>query len=197
MIWWTKARAVPALTATLVGTQLLGLLIGDAELPVPALTGQSGQFLTGHLITLLPALLLLYGTGRGDLTGESVACRPLRGLDTALGVTTAGAGAALALLCHLFLTTDLPLVLGRNTAGYIGLALLLCPLVGHRIAGVLLTAIPLTCAATGWAQGGHPEPWAWILHPADSGIAFTLATTTLLVGVIVMLARPATHRKTG
>ncbi|MFD5387754.1 hypothetical protein ACFWMG_22955, partial [Streptomyces sp. NPDC127074] len=69
MIWWFKARAVPALSASVVGTNVVGLLMGNAELPVPVLTGQSGHFLVGHLITLLPAVMLLHGMGRGGRRG--------------------------------------------------------------------------------------------------------------------------------
>ncbi|MFI1394275.1 hypothetical protein [Streptomyces sp. NPDC020681] len=189
MIWWLKIRATPALTAGLVGTLAVGLLVGSSELPVPALAGQAGQFLVGHLITLVPAVLLMYGTGRGDLRAESVACRPTRRWDVALGLAVAAVGLAAATLCHLLWSSDIAVVLGRNIGGYIGMALFLHPLVGHRAAGAILAAIPLLCAAAGWGPGGQPEPWAWLLHPSDSLLGVTLAAVTLAAGVTMALTR--------
>lgn len=189
MIWWLKIRATPALAAGLAGTLAVGLLVGSSELPVPALAGQAGQFLVGHLITLIPAVLLMFGMGRGDLRTESVASRPTRRWDVALALATATVGLATAALCHLLWSTDIAVVLGRNIAGYIGMALFLHPLVGHRAAGALLAVVPLICAAAGWGPGGRPEPWAWLLHPSDSPLALALAAATLAAGVTMALTR--------
>ncbi|MFD0449130.1 hypothetical protein ACFQ10_53255 [Streptomyces indonesiensis] len=147
MNWWLKARAVPALSVSVVVTNAVGLLMGDAELPVPVLTGQSGHFLVGHLITLLPAVMLLHGMGRGDLRTEGVACRPVRRWDAALGSAVAVTGAGVAALCYALGADSVALVLGRNIAGYVGLALLLFPFLGHRIAAVTVVIVPLLCAA--------------------------------------------------
>ncbi|TLQ42047.1 hypothetical protein [Streptomyces marianii] len=189
MIWWLKLRALPALLAGTTATFTLGLLIGSAELPVPALAGQAGHFLVGHLITLVPAVLLLYGSGRADQRTESVAIRPLHTWDVALALTTATTTLAAATLCHLLWPTDIALVLGRNTAGYIGLALLLTPLLGHRLAGAALATVPLICAAAGWRTGGHPQPWAWLLYEGDSVLALALALATLCAGTAIALIR--------
>ncbi|AEM85746.1 hypothetical protein [Streptomyces violaceusniger] len=188
MIWWWKARAVPVLSASVVGTNVVGLLMGNAELPVPVLTGQSGHFLVGHLITLLPAVMLLYGMGRGDLRTESVACRPVRRWDAALGSAVAATGAGMAALCYALGADGIALVLGRNIAGYVGLALLLFPFLGHRIAAVTVAIVPLVCAAAGWS-GGRPEPWAWILYPANSLVALAITAAIVLVGILVCLTR--------
>ncbi|MFD5392055.1 hypothetical protein ACFWMG_45490 [Streptomyces sp. NPDC127074] len=189
MNWWLKARAVPALGVSVVATNAVGLLMGNAELPVPVLTGQTGHFLVGHLITLLPAVMLLHGMGRGDLRTESVACRPVRKWDAALGASVAATGAGTAALCYALGADNIALVLGRNIAGYVGLALLLFPFLGHRIAAVTVAIVPLVCAAAGWRSGGRPEPWAWILYPADSPIAPLITAAIVLAGIVVCLTR--------
>ncbi|MER5888304.1 hypothetical protein ABT160_31170 [Streptomyces sp. NPDC001941] len=187
MTWWLKVRTAPGLLAALGGTMLLGLLIGDAELPVPALTGQSGRFLLGHLLTLTPAVVFLFGTGRGDTASESVAIRPVRRWDVALALTTAALALAAAGVVHTLAPDSIALTLGRNTTGYLGLALLLYPFLGHRLAGAAICAVPLICAGAGWAQGGQPEPWAWILYPPNSAPALTAALTILATGTIAAL----------
>ncbi|MFD8629742.1 hypothetical protein ACFV4E_38840 [Streptomyces hygroscopicus] len=189
MNWWLKARAVPALSVSAVLTNAVGLLTGNAELPVPVLTGQSGHFLVGHLITLLPAMLLLHGMGRGDLRTESVACRPVRKWDAILGLAAAATGAGMAALCYALGADSIALVLGRNIAGYVGLALLLFPFLGHRIAAVTVATVPLVCAAAGWRSGGRPAPWAWILYPANSLIAPLITAAIVLAGTLVCLTR--------
>ncbi|MET7766546.1 hypothetical protein ABZS71_32880 [Streptomyces sp. NPDC005393] len=189
MNWWLKARAVPALSVSVVLTNAVGLLMGNAELPVPVLTGQSGHFLVGHLITLLPAVMLLYGMGRGDLRTESVACRPVRRWDAALGSAVAATGAGMAALCYALGADSIALVLGRNIAGYVGLGLLLFPFLGHRIAAVTVAVVPLVCAAAGWRSGGGPAPWAWILYPANSLVAPAITAAIVLVGILVCLTR--------
>ncbi|MER8159976.1 hypothetical protein [Streptomyces sp. NPDC094472] len=189
MNWWLKARAVPVLSVSVVLTNAVGLLMGNAELPVPVLTGQSGHFLVGHLITLLPAMMLLHGMGRGDLRTESVACRPIRKWDAILGLAAAATGAGMAALCYALGADSIALVLGRNIAGYVGLALLLFPFLGHRIAAVTVAIVPLVCAAAGWRSGGRPAPWAWILYPANSLIAPLITAAIVLMGILVCLTR--------
>ncbi|MFK0017161.1 hypothetical protein [Streptomyces sp. NPDC091027] len=187
MIWWCKARAVPALLATLIATITLGLLIGDAKFPVPALTGASGDFLIGHLITLAPAIVLLYGTSRGDLAIETVASRPLRVWDTALAGVIGLLGLSTAVISLLADSDGLTTVLGRNLAGYTALALLLQPILGRHLSTSALAGIPLICAATGWVRNGQPEQWAWILHPADSLPALLLVAALLPAGMAFAL----------
>ncbi|MGW2563841.1 hypothetical protein ACWCXB_32365 [Streptomyces sp. NPDC001514] len=182
MIWWLRARGAVGLLATVCLTMLGGLLAGEAELPIPVLTGQSGTFLVGHLLTVLPAVMLMYGMGRTDTGIESVACRTMPGWDATLGLATAAAGATAAGLLHLISANDITFVLGRNLTGYIGCALLLTAFLGPRIAAVLTTALPLLCAATGWQRGGQPERWAWILQPAQSSAAAATAVGLLIVG---------------
>ncbi|MFE2110544.1 hypothetical protein ACFXAF_32415 [Kitasatospora sp. NPDC059463] len=201
MSWWCKARAVPLLAAVLAGTFAVGLLCGDGELPVPALHGQAGHFLLAHVLTLLPAVFLLHGLGRGDLRTESVAGRFLRGLDAGLALALAAGGTACGGLARAAGCGALALVLARNIAGYLGLALLVHPLVGHRPAAAALAAVPLLCSAAGWYPDGRPQPWAWPLHPAGSPTALAAVTLLLLAGTTCTLLRrppPATpHPPTG
>ncbi|MFE7189894.1 hypothetical protein [Kitasatospora sp. NPDC057541] len=187
MIWWCKARAVPVLAAVLAATFAVGLPFGDGELPVPALRGQTGHFLLAHVIALLPAVFLLYGLGRGDLRTETVAARFLRGLDVGLALALAATGTICGGLAYAAGQGALAVVLARNIAGYLGLALLFHPLVGHRPAAAALAAVPLLCSAAGWYPDSRPRPWAWPLHPAGSAPALAAVALLLLAGAAVAL----------
>ncbi|MFC7310568.1 hypothetical protein ACFQVC_40945 [Streptomyces monticola] len=178
-------------------TALLGMLAGNAELPIPLLTGQSGTFLVGHLITVLPAATLMYGLSRGDARLEAVACRPMGPWNAMLGLAAAAAGGTVAALLYLATNSPISLVLGRNTIGYIGCALLASVLVGPRFAAPLTAVLPLLCAATGWRQGGQPEPWAWILQPPHSTIGAAAALLLLALGVAATAAGTSLSRASG
>lgn len=188
MIWWCKSRAVHIVAMSTVGTIAVGLVIGNIELPIPVLTGQSGEFLLAHLMTLIPAVTLLYGFGRGDTRTEDTAARNLRSWDATLGVLVAAVGMFVALISQLALGADLPVVLGRNLAGYVGIALLLFPFIGAQVTGAALAGIPLVLAAGGWGPTGAPESWAWLLHPADSAIAMVVALGAVCAGTATTVA---------
>ncbi|GGT26734.1 hypothetical protein [Streptomyces purpureus] len=182
MIWWRKARAVPLIAAAILATIACGLFLGNIELPLPVLAGQSGTFLLAHLMTLMPAVTLLYGFDRANNQTESTAVRSMASWNAALGVCTAAMAILITTASHIALQSDLSIVLGRNSAGYIGIALLLYPILGPQLAGAVLAITPLALAATGWAPSGAPETWAWILHPADSVISITSAIGVIGVG---------------
>ncbi|MFE5487954.1 hypothetical protein [Streptomyces sp. NPDC056527] len=98
---------MPVVAAATLGTVAIGLAVGNIELPIPVLTGQSGQFLLAHLMTLIPAVTLLYGFGRGSGQTEHVALRRVRSWDSALGVCVAATGVLAALGSHLVLDSEL------------------------------------------------------------------------------------------
>lgn len=195
MVWWLKARAVAVVLGTVLATIVCGVLAGDAELPIPVLTGQSGRFLVGHLITVLPAAALMYGIARTDLHVENVAVRPMNGWNAMLGVGAAAAGIAAAGVLYAFSPNDIAVVLGRNSVGYIGIALIVASFLGARAAASITAAVPLLCAATGWEQGGQPEPWAWVLEPGNSVSALVAANVLWLLGTVSTLARSTSFRR--
>ncbi|MEU9418371.1 hypothetical protein [Streptomyces sp. NPDC048272] len=189
MIWWSKARAAQRLAAVTALTIGLGLLLGDTALPIPILTGQSGTFLAGHLLTVLPAVVLMYGKERTDHRLEATAARPVNRWDAGLAALTATAAAAAAGLLYLLLGADIAVVTGRNITAYIGIAVGTCAFFGPRIAAFLTTALPLGLAHTGWTPAGKAETWAWLLHDADSATAMASTAITLMAGLFSIWLR--------
>ena len=194
MTWWLKVRAAWAVATTAVATVCLGMLIGNAQLPIPALTGRSGNFLIGHLIPVLPAAVLLYGIGRTDTRLESVAVRSMRTLDSAWALLTTALSAMAAVLAYLLTNQDITLVVGRNIFGYIGIAMLFAALFGPRVAAALTAVVPIALAAAGWTPSGRPQPWAWPLLPATSGVGLVSAVFLLALGIALKLTLPTSVR---
>ncbi|RSS72786.1 hypothetical protein [Streptomyces sp. WAC06614] len=193
MIWWLRSRAVAVLAASTLLTALASLAVGNVEIPVPVLAGQAGKFLLADLITVLPAVLWINGTGRASTASEITAVRPVHRWDTTLAAALATAGLAVTGLAHVVGITGVAVAVGRNIAVYMGIALLLNPIVGPRIAAPLTAVFPLVCAAAGWRSGGGAEPWALILHRPGSAPAFAAGIILLVAGCVVsFLKSPAT-----
>ncbi|MFE5912777.1 hypothetical protein ACFQ6B_27355 [Streptomyces wedmorensis] len=182
MNWWAVSRDVPTLAAVTAVTAGAGLAFGQSLIPVPAMVGGAGHFLLAALITVVPAVTWLAFTGRARGATESVAVRAVHRFDTSLAVGCATLALGMAVLGHFAGAEPVALSIGRNTAFYLGLALILNPLTGARIAAPVLTAVPLVLAVGGWKSGGGiAQPWAVVLHPAAS-------TAALLAGVAVLVA---------
>ncbi|MGC5361502.1 hypothetical protein ACPXCE_07380 [Streptomyces sp. DT24] len=143
----------------------------------------------GHLVPVLPAVVLMHGIGRADRRLETVATRPINRWDTALGLSVAALSAVTAIGVDLSLDKDIALVIGRNTAGYIGIAMLVAAFLGTRTAALLTTVVPLVLGATGWTPAGAPRHWAWLLHPAHSSLAFLMTALALAAGASATCVR--------
>ncbi|PJM98555.1 hypothetical protein CG740_34445 [Streptomyces sp. CB01201] len=194
MRWWLKTRAPAAFLAAVIITTAFASLAGNRELPIPSLTGTTGTFLAGHLITVLPAAVLMYAASRTDIRMERAAARPIPAWNTLLGVMAALTAALAAIIAYAVSHQDIAIVTGRNTVGYIGFAMLLCALAGPRAASFTTAAIPIVLATTGWAPDGRARPWAWVLQPAQSGLAAGATLALLAAGVTVTLTRPTPAR---
>ncbi|MER6316480.1 hypothetical protein ABT237_22300 [Streptomyces sp. NPDC001581] len=189
MTWWMKARAVQRLAAAVVLTIALGILLGDTALPIPILTGQSGAFLAGHLLTVIPAVVLMSGQERTDRRIEATATRPVNRWDACLGGAAALIVTAASGLLYLGLGSDMAVVSGRNIAAYIGIALFLAAFLGPRISAFLTTLLPLGLAHTGWTPSGKAEFWAWLLHEANSITAIAATVAILGAGCVSLWLR--------
>ncbi|MFG2531094.1 hypothetical protein [Streptomyces sp. NPDC048516] len=164
MIWWLKARNVPAVLSALLAVYLVAVLVRQEAIPVPAVVGPSGRLLVTQILGVVPVVLLLHGLDRGDTVTEEAAVRH-NGRRT---VVLCGAFALLALVTAvgIQLLWDRPeaLSLARNCAGFLGSALIVRAVLGPGIAAICVAALPLACAAAGRRPGGSARPWAWPIH---------------------------------
>ncbi|MEU3776143.1 hypothetical protein AB0F11_23600 [Streptomyces sp. NPDC032472] len=191
MNWWAASRNVPTLAAITAGTAGAGLAFGQSRLPVPAMVGGAGHFLLAALITVIPAVTWLAFTGRARDATETVAVRAVHRFDTSLAAACAILALSMAVLGHFAGADAVALAIGRNTAFYLGLALILNPLTGARIAAPILTAVPLVLAVGGWKSGGRgAQPWAVALHAATSTPAFLAGVAVLVAGATFSSLKP-------
>ncbi|MFE9804468.1 hypothetical protein ACWC98_19235 [Streptomyces goshikiensis] len=189
MNWWLKARTAHGLGGAAGLTVVLGILLGDTELPIPVLNGRAGVFLAGHLLTVVPAVVLMYGQERTDHRLESTAARPVNRWNACLGAAAALTAAAATSLIYLVSGSSMAVVSGRNIVAYIGIATLLAAFIGPRASAILTTLLPVGLANTGWTPSGKPEFWAWLLHDANSGIALTSAALVWAAGFAALWTR--------
>lgn len=127
MNWWAASRNVPTIVTVTVVTAGAGLAFGQSRIPIPAMVGGAGNFLFAALITVVPAVIWLAFTGRARTATETVAVRAVHRWDVFLAGACAVLTLAMAVLGHFAGAAPVALAIGRNTAFYLGLALLLAP----------------------------------------------------------------------
>ncbi|MFD7642624.1 hypothetical protein ACFV4P_18410 [Kitasatospora sp. NPDC059795] len=184
MLWWLRVRALPAVLAGTVLTVLLGSLTRSIVVPVPIVVGGiSFPLPMAFLLPLVPVCLFLYGYGRSDAMAERTAVRRVALLDVAavLGAT-AVAGAV-------GFHSGTGVMVARDFAGYLGVALIVRWCAGMLTAGLVVSVFPFVCASLG-IRGGVPRVWAWPFLPAGSVPAALEVLFLLAVGVLLLWRGP-------
>ncbi|MFF8790736.1 hypothetical protein [Streptomyces sp. NPDC015125] len=161
MIWWLKAKNVPAVLPALFAVHLMAVLVRQEAIPVPAVVGPSGGLLVTEILGVLPVVLLLHGLDRGDTATEEVAVRHSGRRNVVLCVTFALLALVPAAGIQLLWDRPEALSLARNCVGFLGSALIVRAVLGAGAAALCVAALPLACAAAGRRPGGSAQPWAW------------------------------------
>ncbi|MCZ1006691.1 hypothetical protein [Streptomyces lydicus] len=182
MIWWLKARNVPAVLPALFAVHVMAILVRQEAIPVPAVAGPSGRLLVTQFLGVLPVVLLLHGLDRGDTLAEEVALRHNGRRTVALCVTFALLALVTAAGIQLLWDRPEALSLARNCAGFLGSALVVRAVLGPGIAAICVAALPLVCAAAGRRPGGSAQPWAWPIQEPLSYLGAGEAAFLLAVG---------------
>ncbi|MFE0178038.1 hypothetical protein ACFWZ2_37585 [Streptomyces sp. NPDC059002] len=185
MIWWLRVRSAPALLAALALVVGVAVLVPDSEVPVPSVAGSLSSGLPfRYLVPLLPVLLILYGQARADGASESVAVRPVRWLDTCFMTATVTA----LVLASAFVPDGV--AVARNTAGYLGCALVLRWLSTPRLSLALITCLPFAVVSLGGRGGGQSAWWAWPLHEGTAPFAGACAAVFFGAGLALSFRAP-------
>lgn len=185
MIWWLRVRCAPALIGALVVVVGVAALVPKSEVPVPSVAGSLTSGLPfRYLVPLLPVLLILYGRARADDAPESVAVRPVRWLDACFMT----APVAVLLLASAFVPDGV--AVARNTAGYLGCALVLRWLSTPRLSIALITFLPFAVVSLGGGGGSQSAWWAWPLHEGTAPFAGGCATVFFGAGLVASFRTP-------
>ncbi|MFV2118343.1 hypothetical protein ACE14D_07810 [Streptomyces sp. Act-28] len=184
MSWWVRVRMLPITTIGLMTVMVLGVAGSSVALPVPVLSGSvSFPLPVALVLPLIPVWLLVHGQGRGDAAAECVAMRPIRRWDdTAMVVLTALALAVGTIESKVF-DWHLGIAMGRNFAGYLGLALLIRRIAGPSTATIGVSVFPFACTSFGIGVGERPRFWAWPLHASESVIAIATVAVLFAAGL--------------
>ncbi|MEU3946265.1 hypothetical protein [Streptomyces sp. NPDC029526] len=185
MNWWLRVRSAPALLGALAVVVGVATAAPAAEVPVPSLAGSLTSGLPfRYLVPLLPVLIMLHGQARADQASESVAVRPVRRLDACLMTSVV----AVLLLASVFVPDGV--AVARNTAGYLGCALVLRRLSTPRLALALTTVLPFAVVSLGGRGGSRSAWWAWPLHEGTAPFAAGCAAVLFGTGLALSFRRP-------
>lgn len=185
MLLWLKSRRVAWVAASVVGTLVTVVVVGNVAVSMPLFAALYG--LQVPLAIVAPAgaaITLALALANGESNADVVAVRPVSLLDT-LFVSAAASVVALAcVLLQLLEWTPFGLAAARNAIGLSGLMLLGRPL-GLRVAALLPVVFLVTAAVFGEDSEGSPVWWAWPMATDASlgpwAIAAVLAAGGLLV----------------
>lgn len=190
MIWWWRTRALTAVTVAFAGSLAAAIVIGGAVLPLPSLAGALlVPIVFALLLPLVPIVILWHGIDRsgGDLDATAVrlvAARDLGAAATIVLVTAILVGVTSA-------TGSWQLGPGylRNLIGFLGLAQLVAPIIGTRLAALAPVGAVIVSALFGAGHGGLVYWWAWPVAETHSTLAFAEAALLLGAGAAVTVWR--------
>lgn len=188
MIWWWRTRALTAVAVAFVASLIAAVVIGGEVLPLPSLAGSLlVPVVFALLLPLVPIVFLWYGVDRstGDLDATAVRAVAARDLSVAGAIVliaaitvgiTSGPG-----------WWDLGPGYLRNLIGCVGLAQIVVPFLGARLAAVVPVTAVIISALFGTGDGGLVHWWAWPIADAHDNLAFAEASLIMVVGVAVAL----------
>jgi hypothetical protein len=199
VIWWWRTRALTMVTVAFAASLAAAMVIGGEVLPLPSLAGALlVPVVFALLLPLVPIVFVWYGIDRsgGDL--DATAVRSVAARDVGVAATLVAVAAA---------TVGVTLAAGwwqlgpgylRNLIGCLGLAQIVAPFIGSRLAAVVPVGAVIISALFGTGYGGLVRWWAWPIADARSESAFAQALLLLLIGAAVAVWRfsrglPAGH----
>lgn len=186
MIWWWRTRALTAVTVAFAGSLAAAIVIGGEVLPLPSLAGDLlVPIMFALLLPLVPIVFRWHGIDRsgGDLDGTAVRLVAARDLGVAATIVL-----VTAILVSVTSATGSwqsgPGYL-RNLIGFLGLAQLVTPIIGTRLAALAPVGAVVVSAFFGTGDGGLVHWWAWPVADTHSTLAFAEAALLLGTGTAV------------
>lgn len=128
------------------------------------------------------------------MEAEKVAVRPVGACDAA-AMAGLVALACLVGVLEAWCGRTTGVAMGRDFAGYLGLALLIRWVGGPGAANVAVALFPFACASFGIRPSGHPHVWAWPFHEPGSVPATVMAAVLLVGGLVVARRDPLIKRQ--
>ncbi len=190
MIWWWRTRALTAVTVAFAGSLAAAIVIGGEVLPLPSLAGDLlVPIVFALLLPLVPIVFRWHGIDRsgGDL--EATAVRLVAARDLGVAATIVLVTAILVGVTSATGSWQLGPGYLRNLIGFFGLAQLVTPIIGTRLAVLAPVGAVIVSALVGTGHGGPVRWWAWPVADTHSTLAFAEAALLLGIGTAVTVWR--------
>jgi hypothetical protein len=183
--WWRSRRAGRDLAA-FTAAQAAIVLAGTVAIPIPTLAGATTPTPVAVFAPLLVAISVATGLSR-RLGLEDVAVRRIRLIDTSWILALAVAGLAVALVASG--RQQVGIIAGRDLAGYLGLTMIGCRILGNQASAVLPVGYAIASAMLGY-NSGTIASWAWPVAAPHDSAAMALALGTCLAGLVTLARSP-------
>ena len=176
------------------GVSVMAPLTAAVTVILPTIGGLVGARTPVSLfLPLCTALALVAAVETRKIPQERVSSRAIGALDAGLALTALGVSLVGCALSSLLAGGEDPVsqAVARNTAGYIGLALLANGTGSVALAAALPVAYVLCSSTFGTGYGGAVHWWAWPIAANNSTSASVLASIIFGVAIGSMIARGA------
>lgn len=179
-----------AVTVAFAGSLAAAIVIGGEVLPLPSLAGDLlVPIVFALLLPLVPIVFRRHGIDRsgGDL--EATAVRMVAARDLGVAATIVLVTAILVGVTSATGSWQLGPGYLRNLIGFFGLAQLVTPIIGTRLAALAPVGAVVVSALVGTGHGGLVRWWAWPVADTHSTLAFAEAALLLGIGTAVTVWR--------
>ncbi|MFV2021275.1 hypothetical protein [Micromonospora sp. LOL_023] len=198
MNWWWRTRALTMVTVAFAASLVAAMMIGGEVLPLPSLAGALlVPVVFALLLPLVPIVFVWYGIDRSSGDLDATAVRSVATRDLGVAATMAAVTAVTVGVTSAAGWWQLGPGYLRNLIGCLGLAQIVAPLIGARLAAVVPVGAVIVSALFGTGAGGLVRWWAWPIADAHSEPAFVQALLLLLIGAAVAVwrfSRPPARR---
>lgn len=174
-----------ACVGSIIFVPTLVALASGRDLPLPNLLGASQVAVPLALIApIVVAITISSALVAGSRELEVVTSRRLKLLDACLVVTTTGLTLAACAVAYLVMQPDtVALRAGRDTLGYVGLALIGRGVVGAEASAVLPSSYLLLSSLIRPATPLWAGLWGWGFAPADNALSWFTVFGLLALGI--------------
>ena len=186
MILWIRLRAWRRVGLVVGGTELFVWWAGRHTVPLPSLQGFAAPVPAALLAPLAVAVACAWSLTRCTEL-ESAASRAVRVLD-ALGILAVAVVVLIAgMAADAVGSTSLGVAAARNTAAYVGLALVGRSLLGAQAGSTLPAGYVLLASLLGHAPDRTTRWWAFALAPGADRFAAVLAVAVFAAGMVLLI----------
>lgn len=196
MTWWLRLRRWPSLALAVTVVLILGYKYGNLMLPVPPVFKNAPPVPLAALLPIVLTSVVMASLPEDDeALRERTGSRPVTWHDASLILAALTVTMVIPPVIDSFQGWPYADLLARNSAGLVGIALLLRVVTTSAIAGMATAAYALACTIVFVGDRTAARSWAWPIDLDNNSITQRIAITLAVLGLISVHMGPGRARQ--